>query len=149
VSAVESYDEDSHVCRSNDTLENVSQEYYNTPRFARALVFFNRDHPRGAEGIKREPPQMLAGQVLYIPPAQVLLKNYATAIGESSSPAAIGSLTSPPVSSPAPAAPNASGVRFYPVRQKEGEMLWRIAQRTLGTGERWHDIAALNPQFNP
>jgi hypothetical protein len=149
VSDVESYDEESHVCRSNDTPDRLSVEYYNTPRYARALVSFNRDHPRAADGIKQEPPQMPAGQVIYIPPASVLQKNYASAIGESSGPAAIGPLTPPPISSPAQAVPNAPGVRLYAIRQQNGEMLYQIAQRTLGTGDRWYEIAILNPQFKP
>jgi hypothetical protein len=149
VSDVESYDEESHVCRSNDTPESVSLEYYRTPRYARAVVLFNRDHPRAADGIKQEPPQMPAGQVIYIPPARVLEKNYQSAVNESPSPAAIGPLSPAPMSSPAPAPPNAAGVRLYPVRQKNGEMLYQIAQRTLGTGDRWYEIALLNPQFKP
>jgi nucleoid-associated protein YgaU len=149
VSDVESYDEESHVCRLNDTPENLSQEYYHTPRYARALVLFNRDHPRAADGIKQEPPQMPAGQVLYIPPARVLDKNYQSAIGESPSPAAIGTLAPPPMPSSAPPAPSAAGVRLYSIRQQNGEWLYQIAQRTLGTGDRWYDIARLNPQFKP
>jgi len=93
--------------------------------------------------------QVSAGQVLYVPPARVLEKNYTSAIGESPGPAAIGPLTAPPTSSSASAAPNAAGVRLYPIRQKNGEMLYQIAQRTLGTGDRWYEIALLNPQFKP
>ena len=92
---------------------------------------------------------MSDGQVLYIPPARVLEKNYTGAIGESPSPAAVGSLTAPPMSSPAPGVPNAAGVRLYSIRQQNGEMLYQIAQRTLGTGDRWYEIALLNPQFKP
>lgn len=149
VSDVESYDEESHVCRSNDSPETLSLEYYHTPRYARAIVLFNRDHPKAADGIRQEPPQLLAGQVLYIPPARVLEKNYGSAIGESQSPAAVGVLTPPPVSSPTPATPNAGSVRLYSIRQQNGEMLYQIAQRTLGTGDRWYEIALLNPQFKP
>jgi nucleoid-associated protein YgaU len=149
VSAVESYDEESHVCRANDTPESVSQEYYNTPRYARALVQFNRDHPKGSEGVKQEPPQLPAGQMLYIPPARVLQKNYANAIGESPSPAAIGNLAPPPMPGSAPQTPSAAGVRLYSIHQQNGEMLYQIAQRTLGTGDRWYEIALLNPQFKP
>jgi nucleoid-associated protein YgaU len=31
----------------------------------------------------------------------------------------------------------------------KGENLWRIAERALGDGKRWQEIAALNPRVNP
>jgi hypothetical protein len=47
------------------------------------------------------------------------------------------------------AAPDSRSYRLYSVREKNGEMLYQIAQHTLGTSDRWYEIALLNPQLKP
>lgn len=41
----------------------------------------------------------------------------------------------------------AAGGKTWKVGQ--GESLWRIAEKSLGDGKRWREIAALNPRVNP
>jgi hypothetical protein len=88
------------------------------------------------------------GQRVFIPPLQILEKRY---------PALISSL--PPGTAPAAApigtAPSAgepltqTGEHTYQVRDKP-ETFYEIARKLLGSGDRWADIARLNPQVgNP
>lgn len=52
---------------------------------------------------------------------------------------------------PAPAQEGASASKASSKTWKvgKGENLWRIAERALGDGKRWREIAALNPRVNP
>jgi hypothetical protein len=150
---VESYDEEMYLCKTGDTTEAICEQYYHTRKYSRALLMFNRAHPRVADGIQKEPPTLTEGQPVFIPPARILEKQYAALITEPQVPPA-----NPPVAVPAPAeagsgAASASaqpvtapGAKLYRVRP-DGEMFYQIAQRTLGTGDRWHEIALLNPGF--
>lgn len=161
VSAVESYDEETYLCKANDTFKSISMEHYHTDIYDRALLLFNRNHPRANDAIRQEPPVMQAGQPVYIPPLRILEKQYSAAI-PNHTPLAPGTATPPPdgpeAASPRPglpaaaapgSAPPASGERQYRVRAG-GEMLLAIAQRTLGNGDRWSEIWRMNgQQFNP
>jgi nucleoid-associated protein YgaU len=146
---VESYDEETYICKPGDTFASISRQYYQAEKYERALLVFNRNHPRASDVIRQDPPLLNAGQPVYIPPLRVLEKQYASVIPDHiplppsvpPSPLA-GSTPGYPASSPV------SGDRLYRVRAN-GEMIWDIAQRTLGKGERWAEIYGLNPQLNP
>lgn len=47
---------------------------------------------------------------------------------------------------PAPERPSPGPESYVEYRVKKGDSLWRIAARELGDGERWTQIAALNPR---
>jgi nucleoid-associated protein YgaU len=144
---VDSYDEETYVCKPNDTFLSISRQYYQSEKYERALLLFNRNHPRATDAIRQDPPVMRDGQPVYIPPLRVLERQYASVIPDHIPlPPPVPPLASAAPGYPAPLA--SSSDRLYRVRPN-GEMLWDIAQRTTGRGERWAEIYALNPQLNP
>jgi nucleoid-associated protein YgaU len=160
---VESYDEDTHVCRANETLRTISQTYYQSDRYERALLLFNRNHPLATESIRQDPPQLAPGQKVYVPPARILEKYYASALAEAmpvqpeAAPVQRGQEPSgsirPTVTAPVPTpAPNRAAA---PVAEKtyrvaaNGEMMREIARRTLGDADRWAEIYQLNLRYDP
>jgi len=100
-----------YVLRAEDRdLAAVSQHVYGTDRYAQALLAFNRDHPLSKEDIRKSPPRLVKGQMLYIPPPELLQGKYAALISPEGRPV-IGALGSdvPPVkigsAAPPPAFP--------------------------------------------
>jgi nucleoid-associated protein YgaU len=77
---VDSYDEETYVCKQGDRFEDISTKFYQTEKYAQALLLFNRNHPRAIAAVRQDPPTLAAGQAVYIPPLRVLEKQYATAI---------------------------------------------------------------------
>ena len=154
---VESYDEDTYVCKATDTFASISQAVYRTEIYGQALLLFNRNHPLATENVRRDPPVIQAGQPIYIPPMQILRKYYGSAIAETgASPAAaltdaaasIRPLAVAPSATVAAPAPASAPERSYRV-SGNGEMLRDIARRTLGNGDRWAEIYRLNPKYDP
>jgi hypothetical protein len=144
---VDSYDEETYVCKPNDTFLSISRQYYQSEKYERALLLFNRNHPRATDAIRQDPPVVRDGQAVYIPPLRVLERQYASVIPDHIPlPPPVPPLASAAPGYPAPLA--ASGDRLYRVRPN-GEMLWDVAQRTMGRGDRWAEIYNLNSQFNP
>jgi hypothetical protein len=144
---VDSYDEETYVCKPNDTFLSISRQYYQSEKYERALLLFNRNHPRATDAIRQDPPVVRDGQPVYIPPLRVLERQYASVIPDHIPlPPPVPPLASATPGYPAPLA--ASGDRLYRV-QPNGEMLWDVAQRTTGRNDRWAEIYALNPQLNP
>jgi nucleoid-associated protein YgaU len=146
---VESYDEETYFCKSGDTFETISSNYYHTAKYAQSLLLFNRNHPRAADALRQEPPLLREGQAVYIPPLRILEKNFASAIPNHSP-------VPPPSASPAGASPvgssgttgsNSPAARLYRVR-RPGEMVYEIARHALGDGNRWQEIYLLNLGLN-
>jgi hypothetical protein len=78
-SQVEAYDELTYRCKADDNFARISQQFFQSDKYARALQLFNRNHPRATEALLQEPPY-LAGQSVYIPPLRILEKYYGSAI---------------------------------------------------------------------
>jgi nucleoid-associated protein YgaU len=147
VPQVESYDEETYLCRSGDTLESICQRYYTDDKYARALLLFNRNHPRPASGLVKEPPELRDGQPVYIPPSQILEKYYAYAIPGYKPPSG-GIVQAGATTASAPNANLSRSAQRYIVRQ--AEMISTIARTTLGNLERWSEIYELNGRgFDP
>jgi hypothetical protein len=149
---VEKFDEEMHRCKGGESFADLSQQYYHTPKYEKALLMFNRDHMLAADSLRSDTPQVQPNQALYVPPAWVLERRYPSLFPAQAPVAMPGS--------PAPIAPvggitsNASPPaavleRQYQVVTQTGEMMYRIAEQQLGNGTRWSDIARLNPSFNP
>jgi hypothetical protein len=152
---VESYDEETFACQVNETYQTISQKFYRTDKYARALFLFNRDHPLATDGAKVDPPILKQGQPVYIPPSSILEKYYGAAIAEPASSATNSvQLQQPtngtPVSFGKPAIEKAVAApeRLYRVKN-DGETLYQIAARTLTNADRWAEIYKLNPRFDP
>jgi hypothetical protein len=152
---VESFDELVYRCKPGDTMAAVSKAYYQSERYAQALLLFNRHHPQAADPIRHDPPQLQMGTLLFIPPLRILEKRHATAIAQL-----------PPLAVPAPdrvaaaggrapgaltgaAGGGAAGYRLYRVRGRGGEMMREVARLALNNGERWMEVYRLNPQYRP
>ncbi len=59
---VESYDENTHTCKANDTFRTISQEWYQTDRYERALLLFNRNTPPGVAHLARRATDLYPAQ---------------------------------------------------------------------------------------
>jgi hypothetical protein len=77
---VDSYDEETYLCKQGDKFEDISTKFYQTDKYAQALLLFNRNHPRAISAVRQDPPALGVGQPVFIPPLRVLQKQYATAI---------------------------------------------------------------------
>jgi hypothetical protein len=163
---VESYDESTYTCKADDTFRLISQEYYHTDQYERALILFNRNHPLATNSVRQDPPVLQAGQPVYIPPARILERYYGAPALEpaQAAPASTPSaraITLPNATGFAPRAnvplvaagppvklPSPEKMPLYRVREG-GEMMREVASRTLGSGDRWTEILRLNPRFDP
>lgn len=169
---VEAYDELMYHCKAGDTFQSVSAQFFHSEKFAKALLLFNRNHPRAAEGVGQEPPMLSPGQIVYVPPQRILEKLYASAIVDSVAPSvppapqqpAISPMpqsapmpqpataSEPPQAQPQPNSKSAwvtpTGDKFYRVNPN-GETFRDIAGQVLGNKDRWVEIYKLNLRFNP
>jgi nucleoid-associated protein YgaU len=145
---VESFDEETYRCKPGDTFESICEAKYLSPKFAQALLLFNRNHPLAAPGVLQNPPVLQVGQAIYIPPAGILQRRYPTAVRDLSPLPAAGTPAPAPAADPGAAAAASSGTRGYRVRGDK-EWLRDIARRTLGDSERWLDLYRLNPFVKP
>jgi hypothetical protein len=147
---VESYDEETYRLRPGDTLQDVSQRFYHTDRYAQALLRFNRDHPLADAGLRADPPTLQPNQAIYLPPTDILEKRYAGLIpGMTTAPSARQESRSSPAATGVTQA-SAIALKTVPYRVKAGgEMMYDIAARSLGKGERWTEVRNLNGGFDP
>jgi hypothetical protein len=75
--SVRVYDEQIYTCRPEDTsLETLSERIYKSKLYAQALLRFNREHPRGADELRTNPPQVRPGTQIHVPPLDVLESRY-------------------------------------------------------------------------
>jgi hypothetical protein len=146
---VESYDEETYICKPGDTFASICNDKYQTSKYSQALLMHNRSHPVAADGIRSEPPVLQPGQPIYIPPSELLQKRYPALIsGTAASPgpaAAVGQ----PVGTGQPQATSWSnpGERTYTVQQRP-ETFYEIAKKVLRDDMRWSDIWRLNQNFS-
>jgi len=77
---VQSYDEEIYQWKPGDSFAAVAQQYYHNPKYEKALLMFNRDHPMGAKGLVADPPVPQVNEMVFIPPAKILESRYGSAI---------------------------------------------------------------------
>jgi nucleoid-associated protein YgaU len=146
---VESFTEETYPCRPGDTFEAISREKYHTPKYAQALLLYNRAHPLAGDGLQGPAPTLKVGQAVYVPPISILEKRYPAAVeAPTPLPAATGLAAAAPVAAGPAGVAASSAPRAYRVLGN-GEYLREVARRTLGDSERWREIWDLNGRGDP
>lgn len=107
---VEAYDELIYRCKQGDTFQSISSTYYQSDKLAKALLTFNRSHPRGSDGMRQEPPVLQPGDMVFIPPQRILERKYGASIPDHVPLPPVPVAASPPIAPPAsaPLAPPAA-----------------------------------------
>ena len=144
---VDSWDERTYVAKPGDTFAAISQSEYKTEDYAKALQMYNQNHPRAGDAMRRD-GTMAPGDRIYLPPSPVLEKRHADVIVRSKpKPVTAGSFDdgSAPVQADFRPPADKPANPTYKV-QGSGETLFNIAAHQLGNGDRWKEIATLNPQ---
>ena len=153
----------SYVCQSGDTnFATLSTRLYGTPKYADALLAYNRDNARwikNGSAFLASSPSLTPGQHVEYPPIEILERSYHSLIREASvNP--IPSIPGAPLvklATPAPLNPGiatisnppaAGQTRNYKVQNPNGESILDIAERMLGNRSLWTEIYRIN-QTNP
>ncbi len=113
-----------YTVASGDTLSEIAEKQLGTLKRWKEIVALNP---------KVDPAKLFVGQKLVLP------------AGDATSVAQAPRETAPALPAVTVAANTGSG-ETYVVRS--GDNMWRIAARTLGDGERWKEIAKLNPKVD-
>jgi hypothetical protein len=143
---VQSYLEEEYHWQPGDRFEAVSQKYYFSEKYAAALQQYNRDYPLAGVGMRQNPPAMVPGQAIWVPPVRILERDYPTFIAELQELNDRGL----PVSAvrPVDASPQASGgTKLTKVRDR-GETMYEIARRALNDSGQWIVVHRLNPTLS-
>jgi nucleoid-associated protein YgaU len=141
---VQSYLEEEHRWQPGDSFAAVSQKFYFTDKYAAALQEYNRDYPLAAAGMKQNPPAMVPGQAIWVPPVRILERDYARFVADFRP---LNNRGMPaPVDSPSTSR-LATDPKLCKVRDR-GETLYDIARRTLGDSGQWSVIHRLNPTLS-
>jgi len=128
---------DGHIVRGQDTYASISQQYYGTDRYQHALAELNRQRDPRLATLK-------PGDVVEVPTVEALQVQFPQlATGE---PAPARPLDQAGqergISGPRTGQPVAENLKLY--RVQPNDTIWLIAKRTLGAGDRWHEIFHLN-----
>jgi hypothetical protein len=85
---VKNYAEERHFVGPNeDSFEKLSERFYKSPKYARALLEYNRQHVLAKANILQDPPLLQPNQAIYYPPPNILEIQYGQYI--TGSPAAV------------------------------------------------------------
>lgn len=146
---VQSYLEEQYHWQPGDSFAAVSQKYYFSEKYAAALQQYNRDYPLAASGMRQDPPSMVPGQVIWVPPVRILERDHAKLIPDLKRLNDRGAPATPTVR-PADSAGASSGFgspRLYKVHER-GETMYEIARRTLNDSGLWYLVHRLNPTLS-
>jgi hypothetical protein len=119
---VDSFDEEICTAKPGDSFASLAEKYYHNPKYEKALVLYNCNHPMATTARKTDPGVLQPNQPVYIPEAKILERRYGDVIpdltplpqpGATTAPSAGGFAPSPTPSpgaaSPGLLSPSASG----------------------------------------
>jgi hypothetical protein len=141
----QSYLVEEYRLQAGDNFDRLSQKFYFSPKYAAALQAYNQNEPLAAPGLRANPPMLSVGQVVWMPPARILERDY----GEM-----ISGLQPLPADRGAPGMTTAvrpvtpTGPILYKVRAR-GESLREIARHTLNDSNQWLQVYNLNTNVKP
>jgi hypothetical protein len=130
-----SYDEKMHMVKQGEDYRALSQQFYNSDRFAAALREYNRTRNPQATDNLRAGNEPLPNETILVPPIHVLEpRDGLAAAAKPLTPAAVAQPGMP-----------------YPTYRVSGdnENLRVVALRALNNGDRWMEIKQLNAFVNP
>ena len=128
--------------------------HFNTKNYGDALRRFNVTHPQATERMRADPPNLEAGEFIYIPPAYILEKRHGVALipGYKPQSEAASANDTPRTSNSSPrtspTSKDAADYKLYRV-SPSGQNMREIARAALGNPEKWKDIYSLNPTLDP
>ena len=155
-------DPEPYVCKADDTFDTISTRFFATPKYSRALLQYNRDHPLANKDnvLQSDNPKLQPRQIIYVPPHDFLDTRFASLIDNRPSAPVVASVA-PAISIKAPVSANpasqptvlptvatSDATSAYRVPD-QGQMLIEIAQQKLGDRGRWSEIYRLNPALRP
>jgi hypothetical protein len=157
VPVVKNHTDETYHCKPGDTsFEQLSQKFYGTPKYAKALLEYNRQHVLAKANIMQEPPRLDPNQAVYYPPQNILEIQFGKYL-QDAAPAPVQSppvvkisqpmpLAGPsgPINPPPPNPATADPTVAYRV-PPQGQWVFDIAKQTLGNGMLWPEILRLNP----
>jgi len=120
-----------YVVQSGDTLSEIAQHELGSAKRWQEIVAANT-------GL--DPGKLQVGKSIQIPGTQLAASTRSPASASAAPKTASKDKDKDKVAAPA-------GQKTWTVGK--GENLWKIAERALGDGKRWKEIAALNPRANP
>src|SRR5581483_4149311 len=78
----QSYLVEQYRWQPSDSFAGVSMRFYNTEKFAAALQQYNKDYPLAPPALRQNPPVLVPGQVVWVPPVRILERDYGQYVGE-------------------------------------------------------------------
>jgi hypothetical protein len=150
----DSYLEEQYRWKASDSFAAISTQYYQTPKYADALMKYNQEYPLATREMRQNPQALPPGQGIWIPPVRILERDYAPQIHDLAPIVPATPTSRPAVEAVAPPSSMANSgfgnavPQFYRVRSP-GESMQEIARRTLSSSGLAGRIQQLNPTLSP
>jgi hypothetical protein len=158
---VSSHSDEVHFTENESDFRRLSQKYYKTDKYARALLEYNRQHLLAKPNLRQDPPVLQPQQPIYYPPPSILEQRYGNLMSAASATPQVGQIGGPAVIAPSTAnsaAPvqlrqpmpltsvsGSTSDRTISYTVQQPQHIFAIAQQTLGDGHAWTEILRLNP----
>ena len=137
----QSYLEEQHRWKAGDSFAAISTQYYATDKYAMALQSYNQDYPLATPAMRQNPPAIVPGQVIWVPPARILERDYGQQIGgltpvKGSVPASDSRAGTPTGRSAVEAVPPPAGLANSGFGNSAGQLYPRPSAGRVGAGDR-------------
>jgi hypothetical protein len=152
----QSYLEEQYRLQPGDNFRSLSQRFYFSDKYEAALLKYNQDYPLARPEMRQDPPAVMPGQMVWIPPVRILERDYGHLIaglpplGPNGVPAAPTARPAGPVVTPVSPPPAAANPPAQLTKVRSGgETLYELAKRALNDNGQWYVIYRLNPALSP